>query len=197
MKVTDEMVERFLAWPLPSDLHIDLCVFDGAPHRNWPIGTNILNADQARAMLEQVLGGEPCPCRRCERERHDTVHGIPSEMTHMTVCPICGNKRCPHAEYHAYACSGSNNPWQKGERDRDISEIIAEAEKNPEDAAALDEARSKMRDYEYRRIWLERAQACFDYDLQTERPEHFQEIAEGAFDAADVFIAELKRREGK
>ena len=184
MKVTDEMVWRFVRFNWPSI--------------NFSAGS-VLSQQDVRSILEHVLGAEPepCPCRRCERERGETVHGIPSERTHMTVCPVCGNKRCPHAEYHAYACSGSNAPGQTGERDRDISEIIAEAEKNPEDAAALDEARSKMRDYEYRRIWLERAQACFDYDLQTERPEHFQEIAEGAFDAADVFIAELKRREGK
>jgi len=30
------------------------------------------------------------------------------------VCPICGNKRCPHATDRAFECTGSNEPGQKG-----------------------------------------------------------------------------------
>ena len=26
----------------------------------------------------------------------------------MIVCPLCGNKRCPHAESHRLQCTGSN-----------------------------------------------------------------------------------------
>jgi len=32
----------------------------------------------------------------------------------MVVCATCGNKRCPHATDCALACSGSNEPGQKG-----------------------------------------------------------------------------------
>ena len=32
----------------------------------------------------------------------------------MVVCPICGNKRCPHATDPALACTGSNEPDQPG-----------------------------------------------------------------------------------
>lgn len=50
--VTKEMVDRFLAWPLPASVCSDLCVTKkGAPHR---IGTNLLTADEARQMLEYV-----------------------------------------------------------------------------------------------------------------------------------------------
>ena len=52
------------------------------------------------------------------------------------------------------------------------------------------------REAEYRRVWLERAAACFDYDMRTERVEYFEECAEIAFDAADAFLAELKKRDG-
>lgn len=66
MKVTDEMVTRFLGWRLPDDFYPDGGVtFDrtvnGGPRPKewWPVGTNLLTADQAKAMLEYVLADEP------------------------------------------------------------------------------------------------------------------------------------------
>ena len=63
MKVTEEMVNRFLCWRLPSDFSPDCGInFDGRkpdqwnPNKGWPVGTNLLTATQARAMLEHVLG---------------------------------------------------------------------------------------------------------------------------------------------
>jgi len=32
----------------------------------------------------------------------------------MVLCPDCGNKRCPHANDHRNACTGSNEPGQPG-----------------------------------------------------------------------------------
>lgn len=32
----------------------------------------------------------------------------------MVLCPECGNKRCPHATDHRYACTGSNDIGQVG-----------------------------------------------------------------------------------
>lgn len=39
----------------------------------------------------------------------------PVKMNDMrfVVCPECGNKRCPHANDHRNACSGSNEPGQE------------------------------------------------------------------------------------
>ncbi|CAN7411711.1 hypothetical protein LJR074_002610 [Acidovorax sp. LjRoot74] len=57
--VTDEMVARFLGWKLPPDFYPDCHVsFDRAATGagSWPVGTNLLTAVQARAMLEHVLG---------------------------------------------------------------------------------------------------------------------------------------------
>lgn len=47
-----------------------------------------------------------CWCRICR----------PVTMSDMrfVVCPECGNKRCPHANDHNNACTGSNEPWQVG-----------------------------------------------------------------------------------
>lgn len=55
-EITDEMVTRFLNWPLPPSVLPDPCVMDRAyPHR---IGTHLLTADEARQMLEHVLQPE-------------------------------------------------------------------------------------------------------------------------------------------
>ena len=61
--VTDEMVSRFLAWKLPQDFGPDNGISFNLGHATpsspwWPTGTNLLNAQQARAMLQHVLGEE-------------------------------------------------------------------------------------------------------------------------------------------
>ena len=62
MEVTKEMVDRFLSWTLPSDFSPDCGInFDGDrcnKNKCWPIGTNLLTAEQARKMLEHVLALE-------------------------------------------------------------------------------------------------------------------------------------------
>lgn len=54
------MVDRFLMWKLPPTFGPDCFVsFDrekAKANHSWPVGTNILTADEARAMLEHVLG---------------------------------------------------------------------------------------------------------------------------------------------
>lgn len=66
MKVTDEMVSRFLGWTLPKTFAPDCGIsFDKRPPdargypTGWPIGTNLFTADEARAMLEHVLVAAP------------------------------------------------------------------------------------------------------------------------------------------
>lgn len=48
----DEMVSRFLTWPVPADVYPD-----GQPGEPGRTGTNLLTAPQAKAMLQHVLGG--------------------------------------------------------------------------------------------------------------------------------------------
>lgn len=53
---TDQMVSRFLSWPLPDSVCVDGCAkIPGYPLRH---GTNLLTADEAKAMLEYVVKGE-------------------------------------------------------------------------------------------------------------------------------------------
>jgi hypothetical protein len=69
--VTEEqikhMVDRFLMWKLPKNFSPDGGItFDpiaskGTPHefRREPVGTNLLAADQARAMVLHMIDGLP------------------------------------------------------------------------------------------------------------------------------------------
>jgi hypothetical protein len=63
---------------------------------------------------ELGLYDEPsCWCHKCI-EGKTTRGGFPLSGTRMILCPTCGNKRCPHATNHELACTGSNEPGQKG-----------------------------------------------------------------------------------
>lgn len=55
MIVTDAMVSRFLSWSLPKDFAPDGGISFTPLAHSWPIGTNVLDHAQARAMLEHVL----------------------------------------------------------------------------------------------------------------------------------------------
>ena len=55
-------VDRFLGWPLPKTFSPDCgisfdCRKDDEWNKNktWPVGTNLLNAEEARAMFEHAL----------------------------------------------------------------------------------------------------------------------------------------------
>lgn len=59
-----------------------------------------------------------CGCRRCldESGAHELVMGLKFPITsmQMILCPVCGNKRCPHATDHRLECTDSNEPGQPG-----------------------------------------------------------------------------------
>lgn len=58
-EISDDMVSRFLTWPVPADVYTD-----GAPGQPGRTGTNLLNAQQAKEMLAHVLGTEENPVTR-------------------------------------------------------------------------------------------------------------------------------------
>ncbi|TRM53256.1 hypothetical protein YH64_009145 [Achromobacter sp. LC458] len=49
---------------------------------------------------------EPCWCATCRPVSFGDMR--------MVLCPVCGNKRCPRAADHRYACTGSNEVGQVG-----------------------------------------------------------------------------------
>ena len=67
---------------------------------------------------ENADSSTKCWCRTCR----------PITVTDMrfVVCPECGNKRCPHANDHRNACTGSNEPGQEGSAYPDAQKQEAE-----------------------------------------------------------------------
>ena len=57
--ITEQMVGRFLTWPLPTDFAPDCGItFTRSPHAGMnPTGTNLLHFGQAKAMLEHCING--------------------------------------------------------------------------------------------------------------------------------------------
>lgn len=57
MDFFDDMVNKFLSWPLPKDFSPDGGISFQQPSNkaNWPIGTNLLTADQAMAMILHMM----------------------------------------------------------------------------------------------------------------------------------------------
>lgn len=65
---------------------------------------------ELRRLVEAALSvnqeAEACGCVPCL--------GPLASASRMVLCPTCGNKRCPRANDHRHACTGSNEPGQPG-----------------------------------------------------------------------------------
>lgn len=55
---------------------------------------------------------ETCQCHKCQSFRREFWKGV--FLPTMSLCEVCGNKRCPKATDHAQECTNSNEPGQKG-----------------------------------------------------------------------------------
>ena len=66
--------------------------------------------DVDKIQSECEAGNSPvtpdCSCRTCRP--------VTFTDSRFVVCHECGNKRCPHANDHRNACTGSNEPGQEG-----------------------------------------------------------------------------------
>ena len=72
-----------------------------------------------------------CPCYACDVA---TQQEGQLWFARMSLCPTCGNKRCPGAADHTNECSGSNEPGQPGSlypavSDEERAAAIAEIKK--------------------------------------------------------------------
>lgn len=81
MTVIDEMVNRFLSWPVPKDFMPDGGItFKPINHpSSWPVGTNLFTADQAKLMLEHIAG-PALAAKQAEIDRL-MLEYCPGEMT--------------------------------------------------------------------------------------------------------------------
>lgn len=84
MKVTDEMVSRFLRWSLPETFRPDGGISFNRLLGMWPIGTNLFTAAEARAMLEYVLDDKEAEARRMAWFFHDTYEQLAPSFGYET-----------------------------------------------------------------------------------------------------------------
>lgn len=87
----DELVGRFLTWPVPADVYPD-----GTPGQPGRTGTNLLSAEQAQQMLSHVLGRAWCASelRGLIAELLDTELGeLASAGSHAPVEDILGRMK--------------------------------------------------------------------------------------------------------
>lgn len=84
------MVSRFLGWRLPDNFHPDAgVVFTPPPnHHWWPTGTNLLSADQAKAMFEYVLAPSA-------KEHLDSIRNLKARIADLA-------ERLPYADGQSY-----------------------------------------------------------------------------------------------
>lgn len=68
----------------------------------------------------------------------------------MVLCPSCGNKRCPRASDHRFACTGSNDPGQDGSfygtSWEDLETALKESKKDDPVWQRLNEIAAKVAD---------------------------------------------------
>ncbi len=64
----------------------------------------LLERYQREALVDERIANRDCWCRACRPITLDDMR--------MVLCPECGNKRCPKANDHRNACTGSNEPGQ-------------------------------------------------------------------------------------
>ena len=88
-------------------------LLDRAPKKRRVLGRTMM-MPPAGAAEGQCLHYRPeCgSCHKCRSGRAEGALGI--TFGAMIICPICGNKRCPHATDHRNACTNSNAKGQPG-----------------------------------------------------------------------------------
>jgi hypothetical protein len=102
------------------------------------IGANSMNLDPIQRLVLHATrihhGCREADCPLCTARRDTEVELVRAELTTphidfpapgscgcrdcipdawwLVVCPECGNKRCPRADNHNFACTNSNEPGQ-------------------------------------------------------------------------------------
>lgn len=87
----------------------------------WPVGKfeedgdhKLYTEQQVRAMLAAAPKPPARKPLRCSCHTCWPIAADDPASTFMRLCPACGNKRCPKANDHRHACTGSNEPGQPG-----------------------------------------------------------------------------------
>lgn len=105
-----ERVDGAVAWHL-VDRHAEDWSHTARLMHAWrdaAVAEAIRAREQKSPLPSLPLRSPDCWCETCDA---DANAGFRSRLS---LCPTCGNKRCPRATHHDHACTGSNAPGQKG-----------------------------------------------------------------------------------
>ena len=83
--------------------------FDSERHRRDTVAAGYPVRTLYTVTQPQAGAVPQCWCLTCRPMRLDDPYSI-----RMALCPTCGNKRCPKANDHRNACTGSNELGQPG-----------------------------------------------------------------------------------
>ena len=106
---------RMMEMPQVEDINAVAAMLQGAEPVSQPSTLrealaairNLGPIDAEKIQAERDALNEPtCWCLACRP--------VTMNDPRFVVCPECGNKRCPHANDHRNACTGSNEPGQEG-----------------------------------------------------------------------------------
>lgn len=70
----------------------------------------------SKKTAEQQVDKPDCYCYNCNKNYTEPGEYFPYVSSIMILCPVCGNKRCPHSTDHNQPCTNSNEPGQPGSR---------------------------------------------------------------------------------
>ena len=89
-----------LPWESPRFPDLYKAMIAAAPHFRE------ISNSSTKHFRENAETSTKCWCHTCRPVTNSDMRFV--------VCPDCGNKRCPHANDHRNACTGSNEPGQEG-----------------------------------------------------------------------------------
>ena len=108
---------RITAWIAPAaTIPASLGLDSSGNLKTWNCGGADRNKSHEVIVYARINGRSTCECHRCAREKFEASGKIEvgadffAERCKMILCPICGNKRCPHVSDHRLSCTASNEP---------------------------------------------------------------------------------------
>jgi hypothetical protein len=152
----EKLVNRFLGWPLPKTFAPDCGIsFTKLNHpTSWPIGTNLLTAEEARQMFEHVLDVGAATAdtgidliaaeraRQIEQEgwtpEHDAEHDK-HELAWAAICYAAPEWIYRETGRHIFGGDGYvfSDPWpwdrQSDKRPRDFIDVTLRADEQSRD----------------------------------------------------------------
>lgn len=137
----DAYVQRFLGWKLPATfspdcgVHFDYVGMNPESMNTWPVGTNLLTADEARQMLEHILG---FPLPDAEQANSGTIWLRKGPHVHeiARICHETNRAFCAAMGDDSQPAWDEAPGWQRESAIAGVQGIIDNPDRTPEQSHA-------------------------------------------------------------